>query len=169
MLLNITKVTSKSTKKDGTAYINKNGKPFFVIGIQASQYGQQWINGFYNTVPAWEGTQQELDIKEEDWQGKKQLKFEVPKAKAGGVPDGVAKDISQILFKLGAMNVKINDIHAVLHGKKLGTSTPLALSSNVPFPMPDDRLPGEPVMPTPAQNAAFDSMGDEIRAEDIPW
>lgn len=106
MKINITKVIAKDTKKDGTKLIGKNGKPYFLVGIQTKEHAEKWINGFTQHAPTdWEGKEMELDIYEEEYQGKKQLKFKFPDKNKK-----VEELLSQILTKLGNINAKVDKL-----------------------------------------------------------
>lgn len=84
--LNILEVSYTDKRKDGTDLISeKSGKPYFRVGIKvdADKYKDRWINGFLLFAPDnWKGTEQELEITEEEWQGQKQLKFKLPNKQA---------------------------------------------------------------------------------------
>ncbi len=74
----ITNVSSKDTKNDGTPLVGKYG-PYVLVGIQTQEHGDMWINGFAKVKPEWKGQTMELDIFEEEYNGKFSLKFKVPK------------------------------------------------------------------------------------------
>src|SRR3990167_2458065 len=81
MRVQITKAGSSPTKKDGTPLKDKKGNPYFLSWIQTQEHGSQFIRGFtYQDVKQWEGKSIDLDIFEEEYQGKKQLKFRIPEA-----------------------------------------------------------------------------------------
>lgn len=46
MQVTLTKVSRQSHKKDGSAYINKNGKPYTRLSIQTQEHGAKWLSGF---------------------------------------------------------------------------------------------------------------------------
>lgn len=110
---NVTKVTGRNTKKDGTALVNKFGKPYFIIGIQVTQHGQSWINGFADSIPQWEGKEIELDIFEEEYNGTKSLKYKVPKAEEKATND-VTRELNSFGLKLGVINSKLDKIMEAL-------------------------------------------------------
>lgn len=100
--LTITKVFATDEKKDGTKIVNKFGKPYFRVGLKAEQYGEEWLSGFLPTKPDWEGKEVELEITEEEFGGKMQKKFSVPK-KEGKVAEDIAvikRDLTTILLIL---------------------------------------------------------------------
>ena len=79
-VLTITKVSYTDKKKDGSPLTDKQGKQYYRVGIQCQEYNSQWLNGFlYFNGKSMEGQTQELEVWEEEWQGKKQLKFGVPR------------------------------------------------------------------------------------------
>jgi len=82
--LTLTKISYTDKKADGSQCVTVNGKPFYRVGLKAQQYGDRWINGLvFGDPPAWrEGQEVQLEIKEEDYQGTKNLKFEIPKVPA---------------------------------------------------------------------------------------
>lgn len=78
--LNIIKVAYTDKKKDGQLLIDKYDKPYFRVGIQCNEYGQQWLNGFLRFKPDdWQGKLKEVEVWKEEYQGKEQLKFGLPK------------------------------------------------------------------------------------------
>lgn len=104
MKVHITKVSSTNKKKDGTDMINKNGKPFFRVGIQTSEHGEEWINGFMPSHPGdWEGSEQELTITEEEFNGKVSKKFAVPRAS-----DKADELMGRIIFNLANIDRKLD-------------------------------------------------------------
>ena len=81
MILHITKSGSSATKKDGTPLKDKRGSQYFRSWIKTQEYGDQFLRGFtYQDVQQWEGKSIELEVFEEEYQGKKQLKFRIPQA-----------------------------------------------------------------------------------------
>ena len=79
----ITRISSTNQKKDGTMLISKYGKEYFRIGLQTEEHGEEWLNGFSNSTPDYEvGDKIEIEVTTEEWQGKEQLKFRIPKKDA---------------------------------------------------------------------------------------
>ena len=79
MKIHVKKASFMDKKKDGTALIGKNGKPYFRVGLITTEFGDTWVNGFLPFPPdKWEGSEQELEITEETYQGKVQKKFSLP-------------------------------------------------------------------------------------------
>lgn len=74
--LTITKVYATDKKKDGTLLINKWGKPYWRVGIKAKEMGEEWLNGFMNyDCKDWTGQVKELEVWQEEYEGKMQWKF----------------------------------------------------------------------------------------------
>ena len=71
MKLTITKITR-------TQKISKSNKNYVSIGLQTKEYPNQWINGFGNKSNEYwkEGDVIAVKLIEDEWNGKKQLKFE---------------------------------------------------------------------------------------------
>jgi len=87
----ITRVTATDKAKDGHALISKYNKPYFKVGIQCNEFGDTWINGLMPFNPTnWQGTTQDLEVYDEDYQGKTYKKFKLPakEDKAGGLTEG---------------------------------------------------------------------------------
>lgn len=107
--LNITKCIATDKKKDGTQIINKFGKVSWRVGIQTDKYGEEWINGFLNFNPQWEGTEQELDIYEEEFNGRMSKKFRLPNKE-----DAIKAELSEIknlLYRiLDNVEPKVEDV-----------------------------------------------------------
>jgi len=96
--LNITKCVATDKKKDGTPIVNKYGKTVWRVGILTDKYGEEWINGFLPFEPKWEGTEQELEIYEEEFNGQIQKKFNLPKQEDKLMSD--IKEIKQMLYQI---------------------------------------------------------------------
>lgn len=100
----ITKVTATDTKKDGSKCVDKNGKPFWKVGIKTNEYGEMWLNNNYMLFnpTTWEGTKQELEIYDEEFNGKTDKKFKIPfKGKGGGSRGaGVSEDQYKALLRI---------------------------------------------------------------------
>lgn len=131
--VNVTKITGRNTKKDGTALVNKFGKPYFIIGLQCTQHGQTWINGFESTIPQWEGKEIELDIFEEEYNGTKSLKFKVPKAeeKTSGELKSMLLDIQ---LRLGSISSKVSYLFDIASKNRTSNGAPMPDFSSVQLP-----------------------------------
>lgn len=108
----ILRVSTTDTKKDGTPLVGKYG-PYFRVGIQTKEHGDKWLNGFSGKLPTWqEGDEVDLDITTEEWQGKEQLKFRIPKAE--DLKDAeIARLKAQVAGKVDDVNtdeIKAEDI-----------------------------------------------------------
>lgn len=137
--LTITKVNYSDKKTDGTPLINKYGKSYYEVGIQTKEYGETWLNGLLSFAPdRWEGSTQELEVYDEEYNGKTYKKFKLPpKAGFGG---GAAKfDETQWLLlnrKLDVIDTKLGVIHGLLTKDNLtsdGTPVPDFEPGDVPF------------------------------------
>ena len=107
----IKRVSVSDKKADGGELITKNGKPFLKVGIQVAEYGERWANGLYfaPTCPWQEGSKETLKIFEEDYQGKMQLKWEMPKQ------DDKLEEVKNAITKL---NIRVSALEAKLEPKK---------------------------------------------------
>lgn len=126
MKIKITKVTYTDTKKDGTKCIDKNSKPFYKVGIQTQEHGDQWINGLvFGEPPTWQaGEEVELDIKEEEYQGTKSLKFDLPTKSSA-----VNSEIEKLWIFGRGLEIEIKQIKHQLGGEKPVQATPDANTS----------------------------------------
>lgn len=63
----------------------KTGKPYISLGIKAKEYGEEWINGFGGKENQYwaQGDIVDIEIYEDEWNGKKSLKFNTPKVDPG--------------------------------------------------------------------------------------
>lgn len=77
--VHILKVKVDDKDKAGNLLISKKyGKPFYKVGIQTQEFGNDWLNGLMNFPPNnWEGTEQEIEQYDEDYQGKTYKKFKI--------------------------------------------------------------------------------------------
>ena len=77
--ITLTQVFATNKDKDGKLYEGKFGN-FYRVGIKCNEYGDEWINGFSNEFPTYNvGDTIEVEIAEEEWNGKTQRKFKLPK------------------------------------------------------------------------------------------
>jgi hypothetical protein len=75
----INKVDSYSTKKDKTPLINKWGKPYWMIGLTTGELGAEKLWGFSDyDCKDWAGQVKELEIWQEEYNGKIGWKFAIP-------------------------------------------------------------------------------------------
>lgn len=119
--VHINDVKISTLKRDGTPCIDKNGKSFTIVGILTNEYGSEWINCNYFTEDAstWKGTQQELVIFDEEYNGKTSKKFKLPfkggaKKSSGGMSDDDRATLKGIRELAYATNVTVNDQKALL-------------------------------------------------------
>lgn len=114
MKVHIVSVNGKpAAKKDGTPITSKSGKPLFQVGIKTQEFGETWLNGLMPFNPdRWAGTEQELEVYDEEWQGRTFKKFKLPPR------DAQQKTVVQENFTLRRMEEKLDRI---LHHFKLTT------------------------------------------------
>lgn len=114
--------TKQATRKDGTPVKTKNGHQMYSVGILTDKYGEAWINGLMPFNPdKWEGTEQELEIYEEEYNGKMYKKFKLPprESSAGGSDKQIAL-LNEILAKVNC--IKVNGIAEYLKQQKPSVS-----------------------------------------------
>ncbi len=89
MKVTITRVKVDTQTKDGRPLISsKSGKPYFKVGIQTNEYGATWLNGLMPFNPdRWQNTTQELEVYDEEYQGKTYKKFKLPPHESKTVVD----------------------------------------------------------------------------------
>ena len=107
MIYTIKRVTTSDKKRDGSLLLTRNQKPFLKVGIQVAEHGETWINGlwFDGACPWKENDKVELNITKETYNGKEQLKFELPKKEN---PNAKANEtILNKLTKIELMVIKI--------------------------------------------------------------
>ena|SRR3990167_5908962 len=107
MIYEIKYINQFKTDKAGNPYKTKNDKPFVRVSIKIAEYGEQYISGlwFGENCPWKIGDKIDLEVKEEEYQGKKQLKFEVPNKE-----DKLLKEINSIAIKQGVIENKLDKI-----------------------------------------------------------
>ena len=108
----LTYINQFKTNKDGKSYIDKKGKPFVRVSIKVSEYGDQFISGMlFDTLNCdWQvGEKKDLVITEGEYQGKKQLNFELPKKenKFEKLENDIASIKLAILTVAKAVNVEV--------------------------------------------------------------
>ncbi len=163
--INVTKITGKNTKKDGTPLVNKFGKAYFLLSLTCSQHGQTWISGFGDSIPQWEGKEIELDIYEEEYNGQKQLKFKVPKAEEKNSNE-LKSMLLDIQLRLGGMASKLSYLYDIAAKNRTSTGAPMPDFSNVVLPTEVQKraalVQNAHLEPTPedeaAMNEAFNSL-----------
>jgi hypothetical protein len=77
MKYTITALTRKTTKKDGTPLITKDGRPYAMLSIKTQEHGDKWLSGFENSISKnWTvGTTAEFNVVPNG----EYLNFEIPK------------------------------------------------------------------------------------------
>lgn len=98
----VTKVYATDKKKDGSTIINKYGKTSWRVGIKVSEHGDEWINGFLPFNPDnWEGSEQMLEIYEEEFNGQMQKKFRLaPKNPTRQEFDELSRKVTGLIITL---------------------------------------------------------------------
>ncbi len=77
--LTIIDVWSSDHRKDKTPLIGKDKKPYWIVGLTTQEYGTEKLWGFlkYNGKD-WKGQTKELEIWQEEYNGKMDWKFQIP-------------------------------------------------------------------------------------------
>lgn len=117
MQVKLTKVARSTTKKDGSALLTKDGRPYTRLSIKTQQHGDKWLSGFDNPqTKSWEeGQEVEIEVTENG----EYLNFSVPKRE-----DKVDQKLEQILNKLTGIGIAIEIIKGRLEGKTSTYPTP---------------------------------------------
>jgi hypothetical protein len=126
MKVHITKigVLKPSTKKDGTAITSRAGKQLFDVGIQTAEFGDVWINNKFMPFhpERWEGTVQELEIYDEDFNGKTYKKFKLPPqnqtSQAAPEPTQPAQGWGKVELSIANLHRKVDSIIDHLSGDR---------------------------------------------------
>lgn len=153
----LTRVAITETKKDGTVMIDKNGKKFQRVGVQVAEnvkIGEmetagQWINSlwFDGSFPYDTNDKVVMNIFEEEYQGKKQLKFEIPQ-----VENPNQKYFEEILGKLAKMNLSLTELVEDKRKREVGSGI---------APPPKKEPLVDPTYPSPEQEG--------INLDDVPF
>lgn len=115
MKVHVIKQTVSDTDKTGNKLISKKtGKPFYKIGIQTNEHGAQWINGLVNFPPNWEGTDQELEIYDEEYNGKTYKKFKIAQKTQGGLSENDQNAIQKTYEMASASNTNALRVVALI-------------------------------------------------------
>ena len=138
MQLTITKCNYKNTDKEGKPLIGKkSGKPYWKVGILTNEFGTVWVNGFTPFPPdKWEGTIQELVIKDDPKWGKQ---FELPPREKAGISETDKADIQKAKADAYAARIDANKALKIvtdLYGELIKKG--VVSLNDVPFPMPAD-------------------------------
>ena len=104
-------VNQFAVDKSGNPYKTKNGKPFVRVSIKVAEHGDNFISGlFFGENCPWKvGETVELVIAEEEYQGKKQLKFDIPRK-----DDKMLGELNNLALKIGVMSGKLDKIIKIL-------------------------------------------------------
>lgn len=139
MQLTITQATSYKEKKDGSPLIDKHGKPYMRAVIKTREHGDTFLSGFvYHQLK--EGDTIDAEVKEEEYMGKKQLKFQIQSAKKQQ-EEAAKTEMVFIKRSLEALQTSMKQIVAIqdqilgeLHNlAPLGVSKPKAVEFESPF------------------------------------
>lgn len=152
----ITRVTVSDKTKDNRPLISsKSGKPYFKVGIQTNEYGATWINGLMPFNPdRWENSVQDLEIYDEEYQGKIYKKFKLPAREktTAGLSDNDRALLTKAAEYAYAANTNVMMLKEAL------------LQAGVLKPKKDDYPASPSAMPF-----ADESDSSDINPEDIPF
>lgn len=98
---------------------SKAGKPYTSLSIKANEYADRYINGFGNVLNAnWkEGdTVEVLAVTEKEYNGKKYLNFDMPKAE--DKVNELKGELVGLSLGMGKLNFKLDQIIEHLAGTK---------------------------------------------------
>src|SRR3990167_1485815 len=103
----IKRINVSDKDKNNNPLISKNKKPFYKVGLQVEEHGSAWINGlWFDGVCPWkENDVVKLVIKEEEYQGRKSLKFELPRKENPN-----QKQFEEVLGELSKLDLMITQI-----------------------------------------------------------
>jgi hypothetical protein len=95
----------------------KTGKPYISLGIKTKEYGEEWINGFGGKENQYwaQGDIVDIEIYEDEWNGKKTLKFNTPKVDPN--------------IEISAIKTRLDNVESRLTRIEKGTAMP----ENFPF------------------------------------
>ncbi len=144
--LKIEDIKISDHKKDNSECIDKNGNPFWIVGIKTEAHGWLNCNYFPFNPTDWKGTEQSVVVYEEEYLGKTSKKFKLPFKGGKAAPKHVSTPPAgvpsysedKLLRELRALNVKADKTYEVLCDlmKKLLKKGVIELE--VPFPTDDD-------------------------------
>lgn len=103
MKYTITALIRKTTKKDGSPLITKDGRPYAMLSIKTEQHGDKWLSGFEGTISKnWKvGDSPEFNVVPNG----EYLNFEVPKPEDALKAD--IEDLKKRVCKLEAAQPSI--------------------------------------------------------------
>lgn len=97
------KVHITRTKIEGPK-LDKNNKQYYKVGIQTRENGQQWYNSNYFPFnpDRWEGSEQDVILFDEEYQGKTYQKFKLPPREGGrpGAGGGMSEADRSLMQKI---------------------------------------------------------------------
>lgn len=105
MQVKLTKVSRKTTDKEGNPLKTRDGRPYTRLSIQTQEHGAKWLSGFNNAQTAnWkEGDSVEMEVTEKG----EYLNFSVPKKE-----DKNAEILEKIQNTLVAHRLLLEEIKA---------------------------------------------------------
>lgn len=108
-------VNQFTTGKDGQPYKDKKGNPFCRVSVKVAEHGDNFISGlFFGPSCPWEvGDKVPLIITKEVYQGKEQLKFELPKKENPNAKH--FEEVKNTLAKHGLMIAQALDAIKEIH------------------------------------------------------
>jgi len=115
--IHVTKWTAKNTKADGTPLVGKFG-PYWLVGIQAVEF-EGWANGFVSGEAKpedWTNKEVPLEIFDEEYNGKMQKKFKVPKQSSKELAEMDSK-LEMILNKITGLGIRLEVVIERLSSK----------------------------------------------------
>lgn len=141
----VTKWTATDTKKDGTKLVGKFG-PYWRVSIQAVEF-EGWASGFVSGAERpedWTNKEVNLELSDEEYQGKMQKKFKIPKQSSQEMAELDSK-IEKILNNTTAIRLRVEVLAEFVLGKDakkkdLGTTTYPTNSNKTEFDEPKDAI-----------------------------
>lgn len=122
MKYHITSVSSKpSVRKDGSAVLTKSGKQMFSVGIKTAELGDVWLSGLMPFNPdRWEGTEQEIEVYDEEYNGKTYKKFKLPPRENTASSGAQNLTLQHILHTVKMTQEDVSNIRKfIMEGKKI--------------------------------------------------
>jgi len=109
MQVTINKVSWDAKDKQGNPLISKkSGKPYYKVGLQVKEHGEVWINGLMPFAPTdWEGKTKDLEIFDEEYQGKTYKKFKLAPRAPAASDEKVLNAITALTLEVRAALSKI--------------------------------------------------------------
>lgn len=142
MQLTLTKVIKRDTDKQGNALISKQGKPYARASIQTTEYGSEWLGGFWNASLV-EGAKIEAEVTDREYNGKTYKDFKMAKKE-----DPTAQTLRTIMSDLVTVKLILRSIDAnTAPRKKVPYTTPEEEGIDVNKAFPEDDIEDEMSQP----------------------